>query len=81
MSITSTEYKLDQEDALYTTTEAGTYLRVSPRTLEALRVKGGGPRYTKPLGRVLYRKSDLDAYLAGGLRTSTSDTGAERNRR
>ena len=36
----------------------------SPRTLEAWRIQGKGPRYLKICGRVLYDVADLDAFLA-----------------
>ncbi len=46
-----------------TTVEAAALLRLSPRTLEDMRVNGTGPRYRK-LGpsrraRVVYREEDL----------------------
>lgn len=50
-----------------TTQEAAHYVRLSPRTLERLRTDGTGPRYRKAgpgkKARVLYLKSDLDAWL------------------
>lgn len=57
------------------TTEAGRYLGISPRTLEAWRIRGGGPPY-HTLGRaVVYDTRELDAFLAERMRTSTSDSG------
>jgi hypothetical protein len=47
--------------------EAAAYLRLSHRTLERYRVQGQGPCYLKmhgKRGRVLYRQSDLDAWIA-----------------
>lgn len=64
-------------DDLLTTSEAAAYLRISPSTLERYRLTGtpaipfikfGGKR-----GRVLYRRSVLDALLAQSVRLSTSD--------
>lgn len=59
-----------------TTKEAATYLRMSPRTIERLRVEGTGPPYKKcgtgKKAKVLYTFADLDAWL-GGARRSTSD--------
>lgn len=50
-----------------TTAEAAEYLDVKPGTLEKWRYLEKGPRYYKIGGkRVRYRKSDLDAFLAGG---------------
>ena len=60
---------------LMTTAEAAEYLRRSPRTLERGRVAGGGPKFLKPDGRVLYRPGDLDDWLEASVRRSTSDPG------
>ena len=53
------------------------YLGVSPRTLEGLRVRGGGPPFVKVGGRVVYRVARLEEYLQQQERTSTSDIGPE----
>jgi hypothetical protein len=53
--------------------EAGELLRVSPRTLERLRVVGGGPRFRKFGRRVLYATSDLEAWANERICESTSD--------
>ena len=45
---------------------------VSPRTLERWRWLGEGPVYLKIGGRVAYRLSDVEAYEAQQLRTSTA---------
>lgn len=55
------------ERTLLTTAEAARFVRLSPRTLERLRVLGTGPRYIK-LGpgiraRVLYELDDLRAWI------------------
>jgi excisionase family DNA binding protein len=61
-------------DNRYISTEvAAEYCGVSPRWLEKLRVVGGGPRYAKVGRRVLYRRQDLDAWIAAGARGSTSE--------
>lgn len=60
---------------LLTTQEAANFLGVSPRTLEGLRFKGGGPRYAKIGGAVRYRLASLEEYLRHQERTSTSDPG------
>lgn len=61
------------------TREAAAYLGLSPRTLENLRWKGGGPAFLKPGGRkkgaVRYTLADLDAW-AGNPHASTADQGA-----
>ena len=66
--------------ALLTTAEAAGRLRLSPRTLERLRVSGEGPRYMKAgpgrRARVFYLGSDLEAWLAQFRFGSTSEYAA-----
>ncbi len=58
--------------------EVAKILNLSPRTLEAWRHRGGGPRYILLTPRcVRYKKSDLNQFLAERVRTSTSDRGDE----
>ena len=52
--------------------EAADYLGLAPATLANMRSKGGGPVFHKVGARVVYHKSDLDAWLAACRRTSTS---------
>jgi hypothetical protein len=59
---------------------AARYLSLSPRTLEKLRVTGAGPQYFKMGRAVLYAIGDLEAWLAGNRRCSTSDTGKNSGR-
>jgi Helix-turn-helix domain len=68
---------LDPKGKLVTTAEAAELLRMSPRTLENMRVDGDGPRYHK-LGpgrraKVVYRIVDLDTWIAKFSRGSTSE--------
>jgi hypothetical protein len=60
--------------------DAARYLRMSHRTLERWRVNGDGPLFSKAgagkRARVLYRKSDLDAWLFSRQHSSTSEYGA-----
>jgi len=59
-----------------TTTEAGQMLGLSPRTLEGLRVRGGGPPFRvhgARGGRVVYCLSDLLEWSEASRRVSTSD--------
>ena len=58
------------------TCEAAEYVGLSARTLEKLCITGGGPEFLKPNRRVVYDRNDLDAWLAGKRRRSTSDAGA-----
>lgn len=55
--------------------EAAAYCRLSRSYLDHLRVRGDGARFAKMGKRVVYLRADLDQWLAGRLRRSTSDTG------
>lgn len=57
------------------TIAAGLVIRLSPRTLEGLRVRGGGPAFRRHSGRVRYCLADLIAWSEAGRRASTSDEG------
>ena len=67
----------DPSTRLLTSVEAAEQLRISRRTLERYRVTGTGPRYLKvgpgKRARVLYRATDVDAWLAGYSFGSTSE--------
>jgi predicted DNA-binding transcriptional regulator AlpA len=68
------ESRLSQR--VLTTHQAAAYCGQSPRTLEAFRLTGRGPRFLK-LGRsVRYSVEDLEAWLAASRRRSTSDDGS-----
>ncbi len=55
--------------------DAAAYLGLSPSTLAKMRVRGDGPAYAKAGPRiVVYDVADLDTYLAGRKRYSTSET-------
>lgn len=62
-----------------TTVEAADFVRLSPRTLERLRVQGTGPRYIKAgrgkRAKVLYRIADLQEWLEATTFQSTSEYG------
>jgi hypothetical protein len=62
----------NEAPTLFTTKQTGELVRLSARTLEGLRVKGGGPIYRKIAGRVYYAKTDLLGWLKACARTSTS---------
>jgi excisionase family DNA binding protein len=55
-----------------TTVEAARYFRCSRQFLEISRLRGGGPPFSKVGRLVRYRKSSLDAWLAGLERVSTA---------
>jgi hypothetical protein len=61
-------------DAVYLNKrDAAAYLSLGVSTLDRLRSTGGGPAYSRPLRRIIYRVIDLDAWVASHLRQSTSD--------
>lgn len=59
-----------EERVLVSSTEAAQMLGISPRTLANWRVQGRGPAYVR-LGKsrspILYRVSDIDAWLESRL--------------
>jgi excisionase family DNA binding protein len=57
---------------LLTQRDAATLLRLSERTLERLRVSGGGPHFVKTGRLVRYREADLEAWIAARIVGSTS---------
>lgn len=59
-------------DDYLTPKEAATVLKLSWKRLETLRREGGGPAYSKPGGRIRYKRSDLDAWLTSKARRNTS---------
>jgi hypothetical protein len=62
-------------DPLLDEGQASRYLRLSRRTLQGWRLKGGGPPFVR-LGRIIrYRRSDLATFIRERLRLSTSDPG------
>lgn len=61
-------------DALLFTAEAAFLLGLSVRTLEALRLRGGGPPFISVTPKaVRYSRCDLDEWIAIRRRVSTSD--------
>jgi len=55
------------------TPEAAAYTRMSVPVLERKRLLGDGPPYAKIGKSVIYRRADLDAWIASRLVRSTSD--------
>jgi excisionase family DNA binding protein len=55
------------------TAQAAFYVGLSRRTLEKMRVVGGGPAYRKHGRYVRYHINDLDAWSMGRAKKSTSD--------
>jgi predicted DNA-binding transcriptional regulator AlpA len=61
---------------LLSVVEAATYVSLSASTMNRLRVSGGGPRYAKLAGKVLYDVRDLDQWIEDSKRESTSERAA-----
>lgn len=63
-------------ELLLTTEQTAWVLGLKKRTLERWRIEGCGPKYLRLSARCIrYRQSDLDAWLDGRVRRSTSDPG------
>ncbi len=61
---------------LLTEKDVAQALSLSVRTIQAFRLRGGGPRFIKIGSRaVRYRPEDVSAFLIDAARTSTSDLG------
>ncbi len=60
-------------DQLLTEVQAADFLNLSVRCLQAWRVRGGGPCYSKIGRSVRYRRTDLDAFVEQNLTSSTSE--------
>jgi hypothetical protein len=67
----------DDDEEWLTPPEAGKLLHLKPKTLQEYRVTGGGPDYFKAgpgrNARVLYKRSDLKAWLDKFKFQSTSE--------
>lgn len=61
---------------LLTQSDAAKLLRLSERTLERLRVAGGGPKFVKAGRSVRYREADLEAWISARVVSNTSQIGA-----
>lgn len=62
-----------QESPFLNTTDAGTYVGLSRRTLEKMRTSGNGPIYRKHGRYVRYHVADLDAWSTSRCKNSTSE--------
>jgi excisionase family DNA binding protein len=65
-----------KQSPFLTTTEAGTYVGLSRRTLEKMRTTGSGPIYRKHGRYVRYHIADLDAWSTSRRKNSTSEEDA-----
>ena len=71
------EPDLDYWHSLIDEHGAAAFLKLSGRTLQSLRQRGGGPRYVVISARCLrYRRIDLKSWADARLCTSTSDQAA-----
>lgn len=62
----------DPEPRYLDNAEAAAFLKLSPRTLEKQRVRGGGPAYCKLGRRVVYALTDLEAWASQRRYCSTT---------
>lgn len=68
----------DYWHALIEEHEAGAFLGLTRRTMQAMRQRGDGPKYVVISCRCLrYRRADLRTWADGRLRTSTADPGPD----
>jgi predicted DNA-binding transcriptional regulator AlpA len=72
----STSVATDLDPAL-NETQAAEFLGVSVRTLQAWRVRGGGPRYCKIGRAVRYRRCELVSFQEAHTVGSTSEADAK----
>lgn len=62
----------EADDPLLLTQEAAAILRRSVSSMNKWRGDGRGPRYVRVGGSIRYRLSDIRAFIAANIRTSTS---------
>jgi excisionase family DNA binding protein len=55
---------------------AARYMGISPSTLAKMRLSGDSPSFLKLGRRVLYRRTDIDAWLESRVAHNTSDAEA-----
>jgi hypothetical protein len=60
-------------DALLTEAQASDLLNLSIRTLQAWRLRGGGPAFVKCGRAVRYRRSDLVSWVEANTKDNTSE--------
>lgn len=68
------------ETELLTPKECAEYRRCSLRKLDRERAEGRGPRFVQDSGRIFYRRSDLDRFIAAHLCGGDRDPGPKRSR-
>ncbi len=66
----------DYWNALVDEKVAAEFLKVTPRSMQAMRQRGGGSRFIRISARCIrYRRIDLKAWADARMLTSTSDPG------
>ena len=66
----------DYWNALVDEKVAAEFLKVTPRSMQAMRQRGGGSRFIRISARCIrYRRIDLKAWADARMRSSTSDSG------
>ena len=63
----------DTDARYWNTKRAADYLGFSPDKLNRMRLTGDGPRYAKLGGRVIYDRSDIDAWVEANKRSFTHE--------
>ena len=67
---------MEPNSEIFRTDDAAKFLNLAKSTLAKMRLRGDGPVFVKAGPRVvLYRRSDLEAWLVACRRSSTSDAG------
>lgn len=61
------------EDPVLTTAQTAKYLNVSPVTLARWRKAGTGPDWSQPALKILYRQSDIDAWVSASRPTKSTE--------
>ncbi|QGM99649.1 helix-turn-helix transcriptional regulator [Methylocystis parvus] len=67
---------VQQAERLVDEAGAAEILQISARTLQAWRMKGGGPRYVRVGRSVRYSINDLNSWIEARKASSTSDNAA-----
>ena len=68
------EYNMKKEnESLLTQDEVSNMLDLAVPTLRKWRWEGKGPKFVKLGGRILYRESDIWAYINENVKSSTSE--------
>ena len=67
-------YSAELKPAFFTPVELEAIYRIPTATAAKWRWNGTGPAFVKFGSRVLYRKADVEQWIAANVRTSTSAT-------